>query len=40
MPNPDLADFFADVYAEQTHELREQQVEFVAWRDQYEGSPA
>ena len=40
MPNPDLAQFFDDVYAEQTDELREQQADYVAWRGQYEGSVA
>ncbi len=40
MPNPDLADLFDSVYVEQTDELREQQAAFVAWRGQYEGSPA
>jgi 2-oxoisovalerate dehydrogenase E1 component subunit alpha len=40
MPNPDLAQFFDDVYAEHTDELRQQQADFVAWRGQYEGSVA
>jgi pyruvate dehydrogenase E1 component alpha subunit len=39
-PEPDLAQLFDDVYAEQTDELRTQQADFVAWRAQYEGSPA
>jgi pyruvate dehydrogenase E1 component alpha subunit len=39
-PKPDLADLFDDVYAEQTDELREEQADYVAWRGQYEGSPA
>jgi pyruvate dehydrogenase E1 component alpha subunit len=37
---PDLATLFDEVYAEQTEELRAQQAEYVAWRAQYEGSPA
>jgi 2-oxoisovalerate dehydrogenase E1 component alpha subunit len=37
---PDLADQFDLVFAEQTDELRAQKAEFVAWRGQYEGSPA
>ncbi len=37
---PDLAALFGEVYAEQTDELRTQQSEYVAWRGQYEGSPA
>jgi pyruvate dehydrogenase E1 component alpha subunit len=40
LPEPDLATLFDDVYAEQTDELREQQAAYVAWRAQYEGSPA
>jgi pyruvate dehydrogenase E1 component alpha subunit len=40
MPDPDLARLFDEVYVEQTGELREQQADFVAWRGQYEGSPA
>ena len=40
MPNPDLAELFDQVYVEQTDELREQQAAYVAWRAQYEGSPA
>ena len=40
MASPDLAELFDHVYVEQTDELREQQAAFVAWRGQYEGSPA
>ncbi|HUS21414.1 MAG TPA: thiamine pyrophosphate-dependent dehydrogenase E1 component subunit alpha [Aeromicrobium sp.] len=37
IPEPDLAAWFDNVYAEQTDELRAQQAEYVAWRDQYGG---
>lgn len=37
IPEPDLAEWFDNVYAEQTDELRAQQAEYVAWRDQYGG---
>jgi pyruvate dehydrogenase E1 component alpha subunit len=40
LPEPDLARLFENVYTEQTDELREQQAAYVAWREQYEGSPA
>jgi pyruvate dehydrogenase E1 component alpha subunit len=40
LPEPDLAQLFDQVYTEQTDELREQQAAYVAWRSQYEGSPA
>jgi 2-oxoisovalerate dehydrogenase E1 component alpha subunit len=38
IPEPDLAAWFDNVYAEQTDELRAQQVEYVAWRAQYGGA--
>lgn len=38
LPEPDLADWFDNVYAEQTDELRAQQAEYVAWRAQYGGA--
>ena len=37
IPEPDLAEWFDKVYAEQTEELRSQQAEYVAWRQQYGG---
>jgi 2-oxoisovalerate dehydrogenase E1 component subunit alpha len=37
IPEPDLAAWFDNVYAEQTGELRSQQAEYVAWREQYGG---
>jgi len=37
IPEPDLAAWFDNVYAEQTGELRSQQAEYVAWRQQYGG---
>jgi pyruvate dehydrogenase E1 component alpha subunit len=37
IPEPDLAAWFDNVYAEQTGELRAQQAEYVAWREQYGG---
>ena len=37
IPEPDLAAWFDNVYVEQTGELRSQQAEYVAWRDQYGG---
>jgi pyruvate dehydrogenase E1 component alpha subunit len=37
IPEPDLGAWFDNVYAEQTDELRAQQAEYVAWRDQYGG---
>ena len=37
IPDPDLAAWFDNVYVEQTDELRAQQGEYVAWRDQYGG---
>jgi pyruvate dehydrogenase E1 component alpha subunit len=37
IPEPDLAAWFDNVYAETTDELRSQQAEYVAWRDQYGG---
>ncbi len=37
VPEPDLAAWFDNVYAEQTDELRSQQTEYVAWRRQYGG---
>ncbi|HJR90700.1 MAG TPA: thiamine pyrophosphate-dependent enzyme [Aeromicrobium sp.] len=37
IPEPDLAAWFDNVYAEQTDELRVQQAEYVAWREQYGG---
>lgn len=37
IPEPDLAEWFDNVYAEQTDELRAQQAEYVAWRQQYGG---
>ncbi|MGI9084208.1 MAG: pyruvate dehydrogenase (acetyl-transferring) E1 component subunit alpha [Aeromicrobium sp.] len=40
LPDPDLGQLFDNVYVEQTDELREQQAAYVAWRAQYEGSPA
>ena len=40
MESPDLAELFDQVFVEQTGELREQQAAYVAWRAQYEGSPA
>ena len=36
IPEPDLADWFDSVFVEQTDELRAQQAEYIAWRDQYE----
>lgn len=38
IPEPDLAVWFDNVYAEQTDELRAQQAEYVAWRSQYGGA--
>jgi 2-oxoisovalerate dehydrogenase E1 component alpha subunit len=38
IPEPDLAAWFDNVYAEQTDELRAQQAEYVAWRAQYGGA--
>lgn len=38
LPEPDLAAWFDNVYAEQTEELRAQQAEYVAWRAQYGGA--
>lgn len=38
IPEPDLAAWFDNVYAEQTNELRAQQAEYVAWREQYGGA--
>jgi len=38
LPEPDLAAWFDNVYAEQTDELRAQQAEYVAWRRQYGGA--
>jgi pyruvate dehydrogenase E1 component alpha subunit len=38
LPEPDLAAWFDNVYAEQTDELRAQQAEYVAWRAQYGGA--
>ncbi len=40
IPEPDLAAWFDNVYAEQTDELRAQQAEYVAWRAQYEPAQA
>jgi len=40
LPEPDLADLFDHVHAETTVESREQQAEYVAWRDSFEGSTA
>lgn len=37
IPEPDLAAWFDDVYVEQTDELRTQQAEYIAWRNQYGG---
>ena len=37
IPEPDLAAWFDNVYAEQTGELRSQQAEYIAWREQYGG---
>jgi pyruvate dehydrogenase E1 component alpha subunit len=37
IPEPDLAAWFDQVYAEKTDELGVQQAEYVAWRDQYGG---
>jgi 2-oxoisovalerate dehydrogenase E1 component alpha subunit len=38
LPEPDLAAWFDNVYAEQTDELRAQQAEYIAWRAQYGGA--
>ena len=38
IPEPDLAAWFDNVYVEQTDELRSQQAEYVAWREQYGGA--
>ncbi|MFL6088919.1 MAG: thiamine pyrophosphate-dependent dehydrogenase E1 component subunit alpha [Aeromicrobium sp.] len=38
IPDPDLADWFDNVYAEQTDELRAQKAEYIAWRSQYGGA--
>ena len=38
IPEPDLEAWFDSVFAEQTDELRSQQAEYVAWRDQYESA--
>jgi len=39
IPEPDLAAWFDSVFVEQTDELRTQQAEYIAWRDQYEPVP-
>jgi len=36
VPEPDLAAWFDNVFVDQTDELRQQQAEYVAWRDKYE----
>ena len=40
LPDPDLADLFDHVFVDMPDELKQQQAEYVAWRDALEGSPA
>ncbi|GAA2073169.1 pyruvate dehydrogenase (acetyl-transferring) E1 component subunit alpha [Aeromicrobium halocynthiae] len=40
LPEPDLAELFSLVHAEQTPDLAQQQADYVRYHDSFEGSPA